>query len=45
MTEMIEGVLYRDPQSVAPACCCRRCGGERYAPGRRCLRCERRGRP
>ena len=39
----IEPVLYLDPQQAAPACLCRRCGGERYAPGLGCLRCERRG--
>ena len=42
MLDRMEPVLFVDVQAVAPACLCRRCGGERYAPGRRCLRCERR---
>ena len=42
MTDLIESVLFVDPQAVPPVCRCRCCGGERYAPGRRCLRCERR---
>ena len=33
-------VLYTDPQTAAH-CRCDRCGGERYAPGYRCLRFER----
>ena len=41
--EQIEPTLYIDPQTEKPACFCRRCGGERYAPGLVCLRCERRG--
>ena len=41
MIPMIEPVLYVDVQRAA-ACRCRVCGGERYAPGFVCLRCERR---
>ena len=41
---LIESILFPDPQAVRPLCFCRRCGGERYAPGRHCLRCERRRR-
>jgi len=33
-------VLYADPQT-APCRRCVRCGGQRYAPGYHCLRCER----
>ena len=42
MNPSIESVLYTDPQAAAPACFCPVCGGERYAPGLVCLRCERR---
>ena len=41
--EQIEPMLYIDPQTRKPVCFCSRCGGERYAPGLVCLRCERRG--
>ena len=34
--------LFYDPQAVPAEDYCRRCGCERYAPGLRCLRCERR---
>ena len=42
MTDLIEPMLYIDPQVEKPACFCPVCGGERYAPGFACLRCERR---
>ena len=38
----MEGTLYFDPQAAVPACFCPRCGGECYAPGFTCIRCERR---
>lgn len=41
--DAIEQTLYIDNQAQKPACFCRRCGGERYAPSLICLRCERRG--
>ena len=41
MAAIIEPTLYIDPQSLPPASFCPRCGGERYAPSERCLRCER----
>ena len=40
--QWIEPMLYVDPQAEKPACFCPRCGGECYAPGCICLRCERR---
>ena len=39
---IIEPVLYLDPQAASLGCRCRRCGGECYTPSFRCLRCERR---
>lgn len=39
---LIEPVLYVDLQAVPTAAVCEICGGERYAPGFHCLRCERR---
>lgn len=39
---MIEEMLYFDPQAAVPADFCPICGGERYAPSRICLGCERR---
>jgi len=39
---MIEPMLYIDIQQEKPVCFCEVCGGERYAPGLGCLRCERR---
>ena len=36
----LELILFIDPQDVAPAAFCEFCGGERYAPSLRCLRCE-----
>ena len=38
----IRPMLWTDPQAEKPRCFCPVCGGERYAPGCRCLRCERR---
>ena len=32
--------LFIDPQTLPPAAFCPCCGGERYAPSLRCLRCE-----
>lgn len=43
MTITIEQNLYIDPQAQIPAGYCERCGGELYAPGSICSRCERRG--
>ena len=43
MTEGLEGMLYLDEQQAIPACYCSRCGGARYAPGLRCIRCEEAG--
>lgn len=37
----IEPTLYLDPQAAVPASFCPICGGERYAPGENCLRCQR----
>ena len=42
MTIMIEPMLYIDPQAAKPLSRCPVCGGERYAPGENCIRCERR---
>lgn len=42
MTTGIQPTLYLDPQAQKPASFCPVCGGERYAPSERCLRCERR---
>ncbi len=35
-------MLFTDPQAQIPAALCPVCGGELYAPGGSCLRCERR---
>ena len=43
MTEGLEGMLYLDEQQAIPVCYCSRCGGARYAPGLRCIRCEEAG--
>ena len=43
MLVLIEQVLYIDRQQEAPGDFCRRCGGARYLPGLRCIRCEGRG--
>lgn len=32
--------LFIDPQALPPKAFCPFCGGERYAPSLRCLRCE-----
>lgn len=42
MLTYLETMLYIDSQGAVPACFCQDCGGERYAPGLLCLRCERR---
>ncbi len=41
MERIIESVLYIDFQASPPAGHCPCCGGECYAPGLRCVRCER----
>ena len=41
MRPSIEQILYIDPQAAVPAGFCPVCGGELYAPGLVCLRCER----
>ena len=43
MTDILEQILFTDPQDQVPACYCALCGGARYAPSLICLRCERRG--
>lgn len=43
MSELVEQVLYIDPQQERLFDFCPVCGGERYAPGFHCLRCERDG--
>lgn len=35
-------ILFSDPQAVPPTEFCEECGGECYAPGHSCTRCERR---
>ena len=40
MTREIQSVLYVDEQDLPPGDHCPVCGGERYRPGLRCLRCE-----
>ena len=40
MMRDIESTLYADEQAAAPGDHCPVCGGERYLPGLRCLRCE-----
>ena len=42
MINILEQVLYIDPQNQIPACYCRVCGGARYAPSLVCIRCQRR---
>ena len=42
MTDILEQILFTDPQDQIPACYCSRCGGARYAPSLICIRCERR---
>ena len=41
MTDILEQILFIDPQDQVPACYCSRCGGARYAPSLICIRCER----
>ncbi len=41
MQATILPTLHTDPQEAKPASFCPLCGGERYAPGEHCLRCER----
>ena len=43
MMDILEQILFVDPQDQIPACYCGRCGGARYAPSMVCIRCERRG--
>ena len=40
MNREIESNLYTDIQALPPGDCCPVCGGERYLPGLRCIRCE-----
>lgn len=40
MNREIESNLYVDLQALPAADFCPRCGGERYLPGLRCIRCE-----
>ena len=40
MTEGIMGMLFLDEQQTAPACYCSRCGGAKFWPSLRCIRCE-----
>ena len=42
MAVSIESTLYIDPQTAKPSGFCPDCGGELYAPGNDCLRCQRR---
>lgn len=42
MRNIIEPMLYVDEQALPPEGFCEDCGGELYAPGFVCLRCERR---
>ncbi len=41
MQTTIEQTLYPDPQAQTAAGFCPICGGEVYAPGMYCARCER----
>ena len=43
MTEGIMGMLFLDEQQACPACYCSRCGGARFWPSLRCIRCEEDG--
>ena len=36
----VESMLYWDEQTAQPGEPCPVCGGERYLPGLRCIRCE-----
>lgn len=40
MNRNIESTLYIDVQALPPGDFCPVCGGERYLPGLRCIRCE-----
>ena len=40
MTEGIAQMLFLDEQQAIPACWCSRCGGAKYWPSLRCIRCE-----
>ena len=40
MNQGIEKTMYFDPQQEIPVCWCSRCGGARFAPSLRCIRCE-----
>jgi hypothetical protein len=42
LKDLIEPMLYTDPQAQIPAAYCPVCGGAQYLPGLHCLRCERR---
>ena len=41
MMDILEQILFTDPQDQVPACYCARCGGARYAPSLTCIRRER----
>ena len=41
MIPLIDPTLFIDPQAEIPVSFCPVCGGARYAPGERCIRCER----
>ena len=43
MNREVEKMLYFDPQQEIPVCYCSRCGGARFAPSLRCIRCEEDG--
>ena len=43
MMDILEQILFTDPQDQVPACYCTLCGGARFAPSLICIRCERRG--
>ena len=43
MMDILEQILFTDPQDQVPACYCDLGGGARYAPSLTCIRCERRG--
>ena len=40
MDREMESNLYLDEQALPPADYCPVCGGERYRPSLRCIRCE-----
>lgn len=40
MNREIEPTLYVDEQAQEPGAFCPVCGGERYRPSLRCIRCE-----